>query len=65
MASTSIAWALNFKGHSRENEILEDASQVQPPPTASSVHVDPMDIVEAAPNRSSAYSTNSISRDTE
>ena len=66
MASTSIAWVLNLKGpHSREHGVLEDTSQVQPPPTTTSVHVDPMDIIEAAPNRPGARSTNTISGDTE
>ena len=65
MASTSIVRVLNFEGpHTREHGILEDASQVQPPPTPTSVHVDPMDIVEAAPNRPSARPTNTISGDT-
>ena len=66
MASTSIARALNFKGpRTREHGVLEDASQVQPPSTTTSIHVDPMDIVEAAPNRPGACPTNTISGDTE
>ena len=66
VASTSIARALNFEGpRTRENAVLEDTSQVQPPPTATSVHVDPMDIVEATPNRLGACPTNTISGDTE
>ena len=66
MASTSIAQALNFEGpRTREHGVLEDASQVQPPPTATSVHVDPMDIVEATPNRPGTRPTNAISGDTE
>ena len=66
VASTSIARALNFKGpHSREHGVLEDASQVQLPSTATSVHIDPMDIVEAAPNHHGARPTNAISGDTE
>ena len=65
MASTSITRQLNFKGpRNGEYGVLEDASQVQPPPTATFVHVDPMEIVEAAPNRPGARSTNAISRDT-
>ena len=65
-ASTSIVQALNFEGpHTREHGVLEDASQVQPPPTATSIHVDPMDIVEAAPNRPGAHPANAISGDTE
>ena len=66
MASTSIAWALNFEGpHTREHGVSKEASQVQPPPIATSIHVDPMDIVEDAPNRPGARPTNAISRDTE
>ena len=66
MASTSIARALNFeRPHSRQHGVLKDASQVQPSSTTTSVHVDPIDIVEAAPNRPSARPTNAISGDTE
>ena len=47
VSSTSmIAWALNFEGpRTGEHGVLEVASQVQSPPTATPVHVDPMDIV--------------------
>ena len=66
VASTSIARALNFEGpRTAEHGVLEDASQVQPPPTVMSVHVDPMDIIETAPNRPGARPTNVISGDTE
>ena len=66
MANTSIAWALNFEGpYIREHGVLEDASQVQPPPIAMSIHVDPMDIVEATRNRPGARPTNVISGDIE
>ena len=66
VASTSIACQLNFEGpRTGEHGVLEDASQVQPPPTATSVYVDLMDIVEAAPNRPGAHPTNAISGDTE
>ena len=37
---------------------------MQPPPTATSVHVDSMDIIEATPNRLGARPTNTISGDT-
>ena len=66
MASTSIARHLNFEGpRNEEHGVLEDASQMQPPPIAMSVHVDPMEIVEAASNRHGACPTNAISGDTE
>ena len=66
MASSSIARALNFeRPRTREHGVLEDASQVQPPPTTMFFHVDPMDIIEATPNRPGARSTNAISGDTE
>ena len=38
---------------------------MQPPLAATSIHVDPMDSVEGAPNRPSARPTNAISGDTE
>ena len=45
--STSvIPRALNFEGpRTGDRGVLEVASQVQPPPTATSVHIDPMDII--------------------
>ena len=56
MPSTSmIPRALNFKGpRTRDHGVPEVVSQVQPPPTATLVHVHPMDIVQDAPNRPSA-----------
>ena len=64
MASTSIARTLNFEGpRTGEHGVLADASQVQPPSTATSVHVDPIDIVEVAPNCPGARPTNVISGD--
>ena len=66
VASTSITRQLNFKGsHNEEHGVLEDTSQVQSPPTITSVHVDSMEIIEAAPNRPGARPTNEISGDTE
>ena len=60
-----IARALNFEGpRTGEHGVLEVVSQVQPPPTTMPVHVDPMDIVEAAPNCPSARPINTISGDT-
>ena len=66
MASTSIARQLNFEGpRNEEHGVLEDASQVQPPPTATSIHVDPMEIVDATPNCPDTCPTIEISGDTE
>ena len=67
MPSTSmIPQALNFEGpYIGDHGVPEVASQVQPPPTAMPVHVNPMDIVQAAPNRPSARPINAISGDTE
>ena len=66
MASTSIACQLNFEWTTYgEHGVLEDGSQVHPPPTATSIHVDSMEIVEAAPNRLGACPTNAISGDIE
>ena len=65
VASTSIARQLNFEGpHTGEHEVLEDTSHVQPPLTATFVHVDPMDIIEATSNHPGAHPTNAISGDT-
>ena len=66
MASTSIANQLNFERPCNvEYRVLEDASQVQPPPTAMSVHAHPMEIIDATPNPPSARPTNEISSDSE
>ena len=67
MASTSvISWALNFEGpRTRDHGVPEVASQVQPPSTATPVHVDPMDIVHDAPNRPGARPINAIDGDIE
>ena len=67
MPNTSmIPRALNFEGpRTGEHGVLEVASQMQLPPTATPVHVDPMDILQAAPNRPSACPINAISGDTE
>ena len=57
---------LNFEGpHTGEHGVLEVASQLQLPPTATPIHVDPMDIVQAAPNHPGARPINAISGDTE
>ena len=61
-----IPRALNFEGpHIGDHRVPEVASEVQPPPTATLVHVDPMDIVHAAPNRPGVRPINAISGDTE
>ena len=67
MPSTSmIPQALNFKGpHTESHGVPKVASQVQPPPSAMPVYVDPMDIVQAVPNRPGARPSNAISGDTE
>ena len=66
VANTSIVCQLNFeRPRTGEHGVLEDVSQVQPPPTATSVHVDPIDIIEAAPNRPGTHPTNAISGDIE
>ena len=65
--STSvIRRALNFEGpRTRDHGVLEVASHVQPPPTATPVHVDPMDIIQDAPNRPGASPINAIGGDIE
>ena len=66
MPSTSvIRRALDFEGpRTRHHGIPEVSSHVQPPPTATTVHVDPMDIIEDAPNRLGARPINAIGGDT-
>ena len=67
MPSTSvIRRALNFEGpRTRHHGVLEVGSHVQPPPTAMLVHVDPMDIIQNAPNRPGTRPINVIDGDTE
>ena len=65
-STSMIPWALNFEGpRTRDHGVPEAASHVQPPPTATPVRVDPMDIVQDAPNRSGARPINAIGGDTE
>ena len=65
-STSMIFWALNFEGpHTGDHGVPEVASHVQPPPTAMPVHVDPMDIVQDAPNCPSVRSINAIGEDTE
>ena len=66
MPSTSvIPQALNFEGpRTGDHGVPEVASQVQPPPTATPVHVDPMDIIQDAPNCPGARPINAIDGDT-
>ena len=65
--STSvIRRALDFEGpRTGHHGVPEVGSHVQPPPTAMTVHVDPMDIIQDAPNRSGARPINAIGGDTE
>ena len=65
--STSvIRRALDFEGPcTGHHGVPEVSSHVQPPPTATTVHVDPMDIIQDAPNRSGARPINAIGGDTE
>ena len=67
MPSTSvIPWALNFEGpRTGDHGVPEVASQVQPPSTATPVRIDPMDIVQDAPNCLGARPINAIDGDTE
>ena len=67
MPSTSVfPRALNFEGpHTGDHGVLEVANQVQPPPTATLVHVDPMDIVQDASNQPGACLINAIGVDIE
>ena len=65
-STSMIPRALNFEGtRTGDHGVSEVASQVQPPPTATHVHVDPMDIVEATPNCPGACPINAISGDIE
>ena len=65
-STSMIPQALNFEGsHTGDHGVPEVASQVQPPPTVTPVRVDPMDIVQDAPNRLGARPINAIGRDTE
>ena len=65
--STSvIPRALNFEGpRTGDHGVPKVASQVQPPPTAMPIHVDPIDIIQDAPNRPGARPINAIGGDTE
>ena len=65
--STSvIRRALDFEGlRTGHHGVSEVDSHVQPPPTATTVLVDPMDIIQDAPNRSGARPINAIGEDIE
>ena len=67
MPSTSvIQWALDFEGpRTGHHRVPEVGSHVQPSPTSTPVHVDPMDIIQDAPNRSGARPINVMGGDTE
>ena len=57
---------LNFEGpRTGDYGVPEVASHVQPPPIVTPVHVDPMDIVQDAPNRHGARPINAIGGDIE
>ena len=61
-----IRRALDFEGpRTGHHGVSEVGSHVQPPPTATTVPVDPMDIVQDASNRSGARPINTIGGDTE
>ena len=64
--STSvIRRALNFeRPRTRDHGVLEVGSHVQPPPIATPIHVDPMDIIQDAPHRPDACPINAIGGDT-
>ena len=61
-----IRRALDFEGpRTRHHGVSEVSSHVQPLPTATTVPVDPMDIIQDTPNRSGARLINAIGGDTE
>ena len=65
-STSMIRRALDFKGpRTRHHGVPEVGSHVQPPPTATLLHVDPMDIIQDAPNRSGTHPINAIGGDTE
>ena len=60
-----IPRTLNFEGpRIGDHRVPKVASHTQPPPTATPIHVDPMDIVQDAPNRPGARPINAIGGDT-
>ena len=64
-STSMIPQALNFEGpRTRDHGAPEVASPVQPPSTATPIHIDPMDIVQDAPNRPGARPINAIGGDT-
>ena len=67
MPSTSvIRRVLDFEGpHTGHHGVSEVGNHVQPPPTARTVPIDPMDIIQDAPNRAGARSINAIGGDME
>ena len=65
LSTSVIRQALDFEGpHTRDHGVLEVASPIQPPSTATPVHIDPMDIIQDAPNRPGAHPINAIGGDT-
>ena len=66
LSTSMIRRALDFDGpRTGHHGVSEVGSHVQPPPTATTVPVDPMDIIQDAPNRSGARPINAIGGDTE
>ena len=63
-SASVIPRALNFEGpRTGDHGVPEVGSHVQPPPTATPIHVDPMDIIQDAPNRPGACPINAIGGD--
>ena len=67
MPSTSVIQrALDFEGpRTGHHGVSEVGNHVQPPPTTTIVPVDPMDIIQDAPNRLGAHPNTAIGGDTE
>ena len=65
-STSMIPYALNFEGpRTGDHGVPKVASHVQPPPTATPIHFDPMDIINDASNHSGARPINAIGGDTE
>ena len=65
-STSTIRRALDFEGpRTRHHGVSEVCSHVQPPPTATTVLINPMDIIQDAPNCSGARPINAIGGDTE
>ena len=65
-STSMIRQALDFEGpRIGHHGVSEVGSHVQPPPTATTIPVDSMDIIQNAPNRLGTRPTNAIGGDTE